>query len=46
MFKKMTIYLMSIFYIYIGTRHFTDPNYFLAIMILTYIGQNLFLAYA
>ena len=32
MFKKLTIYLMSIFYIYIGTRHFTDPNYFLAIM--------------
>ena len=32
MFKKITTYLMSVFYIYIGVKHFTDPNYFLAIM--------------
>ena len=32
MFKKITIYLMAFFYIYIGIKHFTDPDYFLAIM--------------
>ena len=32
MFKKITIYLMAFFYIFIGIKHFTDPDYFLAIM--------------
>ena len=31
-FKKMTIYFMSAGYIYVGIRHFIDPNFFLAIM--------------
>ena len=31
-FKKMTIYFMSTGYIYVGTRHFIDPDFFLAIM--------------
>ena len=31
-FKKMTIYFMSVGYIYIGIRHFIDPDFFLAIM--------------
>ena len=31
-FKKMTIYFMSAGYIYIGIRHFIDPDFFLAIM--------------
>ena len=44
MFKKITIYLMSFFYIYIGIKHFTDPNYFLAIMPL-YLYWHLELVY-
>ena len=28
----MTIYFMSVGYIYVGIRHFIDPNFFLAIM--------------
>jgi len=31
-FKKMTIYFMSVGYIYVGIRHFIDPDFFLAIM--------------
>ena len=31
-FKPLTIYVMSIMYIFIGTRHFTDPQYFLDIV--------------
>ena len=31
-FKKMTIYFMSAAYIYVGIRHFIDPDFFLAIM--------------
>ena len=31
-FKKVTIYLMSIVYVYIGIRHFADVEFFLAIM--------------
>ena len=31
-FKKMTIYFMSTAYIYVGIRHFIDPDFFLAIM--------------
>tara|TARA_B100001250_G_scaffold253908_1_gene218437 strand:+ start:320 stop:682 length:363 start_codon:yes stop_codon:yes gene_type:complete len=30
--KNITIYIMSIFYIQIGIKHFTDPNWFLLIM--------------
>ncbi len=44
MFKKITIYLMSLFYIYTGIKHFTDPNYFLAIMPL-YLNWHLQLVY-
>ena len=32
LFKKITIYFMSSAYIYVGMRHFTDPDFFLAIM--------------
>ncbi|OUW37986.1 MAG: hypothetical protein CBD44_02195, partial [Flavobacteriaceae bacterium TMED184] len=32
MLKKITIFIMSFFYIYIGIKHFTDPDYFLGIM--------------
>ena len=31
-FKPFTIYVMSIMYIFIGIRHFTDPQYFLDIV--------------
>ena len=31
-FKLLTIYFMSISYIYVGVRHFIDPDFFLAIM--------------
>ena len=31
-FKTLTIYAMSIMYIFIGTRHFLDPQYFLYIV--------------
>ena len=31
-FKSVTIYLMSIAYVYIGIRHFADVGFFLAIM--------------
>jgi len=32
LFKKITIYFMSLAYIYVGMRHFIDPDFFLAIM--------------
>lgn len=32
LFKKITIYFMGSAYIYIGIRHFIDPDFFLAIM--------------
>ena len=32
LFKKITIYFMSSAYIYVGIRHFIDPDFFLAIM--------------
>ena len=32
MLKKITIFIMSFFYVYIGVKHFTDPDYFLGIM--------------
>ena len=31
-YKLLTIYVMSIMYIFIGIRHFTDPQYFLDIV--------------
>ncbi|MBL6604169.1 MAG: DoxX family protein [Flavobacteriaceae bacterium] len=31
-FKLLTIYFMSMAYIYVGLRHFIDPDFFLAIM--------------
>ena len=31
-FKSLTIYVMSIMYIFIGITHFTDPQYFLDIV--------------
>lgn len=31
-FKKITIYFMGLAYIYVGIRHFVDPDFFLAIM--------------
>ena len=31
-FKNLTIYIMSLLYIVIGIRHFTDPDFFLIIM--------------
>ena len=31
-FKTLTIYVMSIMYIFIGIRHFLDPQYFLHIV--------------
>ncbi|MAU58067.1 MAG: DoxX family protein [Flavobacteriaceae bacterium] len=39
MFKKITIFLMAFFYIYVGIKHFTDPKYFLAIMPPYFIWQ-------
>ena len=32
MIKLITIYIMSYFYIQIGIKHFTDPNWFMQIM--------------
>ena len=32
LFKKITIYFMGSAYVYVGIRHFIDPNFFLAIM--------------
>jgi uncharacterized membrane protein len=32
LFKKITIYFMGSAYIYVGIRHFIDPDFFLAIM--------------
>ena len=31
-YKLLTIYVMSIMYVFIGIRHFTDPQYFLDIV--------------
>lgn len=31
-FKKITIYFMGLAYVYVGIRHFIDPDFFLAIM--------------
>ena len=32
LFKKITIYFMGSTYIYVGVRHFIDPDFFVAIM--------------
>ena len=42
--KKVTIYLMSIGYIYIGIRHFMDVEFFMAIM-PDYLPYHLELVY-
>ena len=31
-FKLFTLYLMSVFYVYVGLKHFFDPNWFVRIM--------------
>tara|TARA_B100001758_G_C18047543_1_gene421462 strand:- start:56 stop:433 length:378 start_codon:yes stop_codon:yes gene_type:complete len=31
-FKNLSIYLLSLFYIYVGIKHFIDPNWFLYII--------------
>ena len=31
-FKNLTIYVMSLLYIIVGIKHFTDPVFFLKIM--------------
>ena len=31
-FKLFTIYLMSVFYVYVGLKHFFDPTWFVRIM--------------
>ena len=43
-FKLLTIYVMSIMYIFIGIRHFTDPQYFLDI-VPPQLPSKLFLVY-
>ena len=43
-FKPFTIYVMSIMYIFIGIRHFTDPQYFLDI-VPPQLPSKLFLVY-
>ena len=42
--KKITIYLMSIFYIHIGIKHFIDPYWFMKIM-PPYLPYHLELVY-
>ncbi len=44
MLKKITIFIMSFFYVYIGVRHFIDPDYFLGIM-PPYLSWHLELVY-
>ena len=43
-FKSITIILMSIFYIRMGLKHFTNPTYFLPLM-PSYIAYHLQLIY-
>ena len=43
-YKRLTIYVMSIMYVFIGIRHFTDPQYFLDI-IPPQLPSKLFLVY-
>ena len=44
MLKKVTLFIMSFFYVYIGVRHFIDPDYFLGIM-PPYLSWHLELVY-
>ena len=44
MLKKVTLFIMSFFYVYIGVKHFIDPDYFLGIM-PPYISWHLELVY-
>ncbi len=44
MIKLITIYIMSYFYIQIGIKHFTDPNWFMQIM-PPYLSYHLELVY-
>lgn len=44
MIKLITIYIMSYFYIQIGVKHFTDPNWFMQIM-PPYLPYHLELVY-
>lgn len=43
-YKLLTIYVMSIMYIFIGIKHFTDPQYFLDI-VPPQLPSKLFLVY-
>lgn len=43
-YKLLTIYVMSFMYIFIGIKHFTDPQYFLDIM-PPQLPSKLFLVY-
>jgi uncharacterized membrane protein len=43
-YKLLTIYVMSFMYIFIGTKHFTDPQYFLDI-VPPQLPSKLFLVY-
>ena len=43
-YKLLTIYVISIMYIFIGIRHFTDPQYFLDI-VPPQLPSKLFLVY-
>ena len=43
-YKRLTIYVMSIMYVFIGIRHFTDPQYFLDI-VPPQLPSKLFLVY-
>ena len=42
-FNKITIYIMSFFYINVGVKHFIDPGWFLYIIppYLTFVGLEL-----
>ena len=43
-FKNLTIYVMSLLYIIVGIKHFTDPVFFLQIM-PSYLAHQLELVY-
>ena len=43
-FKNLTIYVMSLLYIIVGFKHFTDPVFFLKIM-PSYLAYQLELVY-
>ena len=43
-FKKITVYMLSFFYIYVGIKHFIDPYWFVQIM-PPYLPYHLELVY-